>query len=540
MARAATPSILPYLRAISAKDGLKDVPDGALLERFASAHDDATFAVIVRRHGGMVLQLCRTLLGNYADADDAFQATFLVLARRAGSIRKNSSLASWLYGVAYRTALKARAANARRKNQEAHAGARPSTGPVDELTWREAQWIIHQELARLPEKYRAPLVLCYLQGKRHEDAERLLAWPRGKLRSMLERARQRLRQRLLLRGLGGSALLMASVGLGQTLSAAPAGVQVAKAVGAAASFATGQPAAGAVSAKVAALAQHVLQSMTTSKVSLTLGALLAVAALGIGIGQGADRGGTHDLSSTTQVTPAARVPRAPAKGWHARSNKASFNSAPTRKANVGVRASGSWYRHTPDRALDGLAGTMWNAGDYAPQWIEADLGSATQLATLALHMTQLPAGQTKHEIWISSTPIGEDLRAAKLAHTFSGHTDDNQWLKLAFPRGLVAQYVQIRTTESPSWVAWVEVELRVQRPDGRYLCRCEKHDGPKQLADPKQDIARCGSQRPSYPHVVMVPRLFDGPYDKTLACPPRGLQLAPGTNLFPTLVHKEE
>jgi hypothetical protein len=280
--------------------------------------------------------------------------------------------------------------------------------------------------------------------------------------------------------------------------------------------------------------------MTTSKTTLTLGAVLAVAALGIAIGQGADRGGTHDQGSTAQTTVAANGPAADGTGWRARSNKALFIPAPPRKANVGVRASGSWDHHTPDRAFDGLAGTTWNSGDYAPQWIEADLGSATQLATLALHMTQLPAGQTKHEIWISSTPIGEDLTAAKLTHTFSGHTDDNQWLKLAFPRGLVAQYVQIRTTESPSWVAWVEVELRVQRPDGGYLCRCDKHDGPKQLADPKQDIARFGSQRPFYPHVVMVPRLFDGPYEKTLASPARGLQLATGTNLFPTLVHKEE
>jgi RNA polymerase sigma factor (sigma-70 family) len=482
MAQAASPSVLRYLRTLSAKEGLKDVSDSELLSRFAAERDEAAFAAMVRRHGGMVLQLCRSLLPNHADADDAFQATFLVLSRRAGSIRKHGSLGSWLYGVAYRTALKARTASAKRRDHEARARSQAPPNPVDELTWREAQWVLHQELARLPEKYRAPLVLCYLQEKRQDEVGRILGWPYVKVRSMLERARQRLRQRLVRRGLGPSAVLLALVGLGQSVVAAPVGAVVASTVGAAASFANGQPAAGPVSANVVSLAEHVLRTMSTSKITLTFGTLLAVAALGIGFGHRSDVAPTQDAEPARQITLPARQ-SAPRKSWHVRARP-----APIRKAKISVRASSSWDQHTPDRAFDGAAGTMWNAGAYAPQWLEADLGSSAQLTSLDLIMTQLPAGETTHEVWVSREPIGEEPTGARLVHTFTGQTDNYQRLKLKFPRGLRARYVQIRTTQSPSWVGWLEVELRLQRPDGQYLCWSERTENP--VADANRDRPR--------------------------------------------------
>jgi hypothetical protein len=118
---------------------------------------------------------------------------------------------------------------------------------------------------------------------------------------------------------------------------------------------------------------------------------------------------------------------------------------------------------TPDKAFDGDRTTTWNAGAYAPQWIEADLGASTRLAGIRLLVTQLPDGETAHEIWVSNEPIGEDRARAKLAHTFKGNTRDGQALQFDFPKGLFGRYVQVRTTQSPSWVAWVEVELRVGR-----------------------------------------------------------------------------
>jgi HEAT repeat protein len=140
---------------------------------------------------------------------------------------------------------------------------------------------------------------------------------------------------------------------------------------------------------------------------------------------------------------------------------AQLEGAPMHKAQVRARASNSWDQYTPDKAFAGLT---WNAGDYAPQWIEADLGAPTFLASILLRVMQLPAGTTTHEVWVSSEPIGADRPRAKLMHTFSGPTDANQLLRFDFPKGLFVRYVQVRTSQSPSWVAWAEVELRVGRP----------------------------------------------------------------------------
>jgi hypothetical protein len=133
-----------------------------------------------------------------------------------------------------------------------------------------------------------------------------------------------------------------------------------------------------------------------------------------------------------------------------------------RKANVSARASSFWEKCTPDRAFDGKRNTDWNAGGYAPAWIEADLGAPTQLASILLIPVQDIPGATTHEVWVSNKPIGDDRRDAKLVHTFQGETKDNQLLQFNFPKGLSARYVQIRTTQSPTWIAWWEVEIRVR------------------------------------------------------------------------------
>ena len=147
--------------------------DGELLRRFVAAREEAAFAGLVRRHGAMVLGVCRRLLNDTHEAEDAFQATFLVLARRAAAVRKRDSVASWLYGVAYRVSLKARAAAHRRPGGEPVEPI-STADPAAEAAWRELRPAIDEELSRLPEKYRAPLVLCYLEGKTNEEAARLL------------------------------------------------------------------------------------------------------------------------------------------------------------------------------------------------------------------------------------------------------------------------------------------------------------------------------------------------------------------------------
>jgi RNA polymerase sigma factor (sigma-70 family) len=194
-------------------------PDGQLLERFAAARDEAAFEALVRRHGPMVLGTVRRLLGNEADAEDAFQATFLVLARKAGAVGKHGSVGGFLYRVAYNLALKAKAAAARRR--ERGTGGRSSASPLDELTARELLAALDEEMGRLPENYRAPLVLCYLEGRTRDEAARQLGWSLGTLKHRLEQARSRLRGRLERRGVGLPAALLAA---GLAAATVPAGL----------------------------------------------------------------------------------------------------------------------------------------------------------------------------------------------------------------------------------------------------------------------------------------------------------------------------
>jgi RNA polymerase sigma factor (sigma-70 family) len=160
----------------------------------------------------MVLSVCRNFLDDEASAEDAFQVTFLELARNAGTIRATASVGSWLYGVAYRTALKARADAARRHKLECRKSTRTCPAAGDDFSWREVQQILHAELSRFAERYRGPLVLCYLEGKTQDQAARTLGVSKATLKSDLERGRALLRLRLLRRGVGPAVVLAASCG----------------------------------------------------------------------------------------------------------------------------------------------------------------------------------------------------------------------------------------------------------------------------------------------------------------------------------------
>jgi RNA polymerase sigma factor (sigma-70 family) len=175
--------------------------DAQLLQLFAAQRDEAAFAALVHRHGPLVLSVCQRVLGSrHQGIEDAFQATFLVLIRKAGSVKQPELLGSWLYGVAYRIARKVRDSTILRQRHERQKAAQAATEVGPEVADDRLNPILDEELRRLPDKYRLPLVLCYLEGMTNEEAARRLRWPTGTVKGRLARARDLLRHRLVRRG----------------------------------------------------------------------------------------------------------------------------------------------------------------------------------------------------------------------------------------------------------------------------------------------------------------------------------------------------
>jgi RNA polymerase sigma factor (sigma-70 family) len=271
------------------RDGA-DFTDGQLLEGFVSRQDEAAFEAVVRRHGPMVLGVCRRVLRHLHDAEDAFQATFLVLARKAGSITSRERLANWLYGVAYHTALKARAVRARRGGRESQVTEMPEPEATTEVAWEDLQPLLDRELSRLPEKYRLPVILCDLEGKTHREAAHSLGWPVGTLAGRLARARKMLARHLTRRGIALSAGTLAVLLSRQAASAGMSSALASATARGAVLFAVGPTAADvAIPARVIALSEGVMKSMLAAKLrgmtALALGvALLVTSAAGLGTG----------------------------------------------------------------------------------------------------------------------------------------------------------------------------------------------------------------------------------------------------------------
>jgi RNA polymerase sigma factor (sigma-70 family) len=267
--------VLPHLCRLIGSPYGGDVTDGELLERFLGRRDAAAFAALVRRHGPTVLGVCRRILRNAHDAEDAFQATFLVLVRNGRSIARREALGSFLYGVAYRVALKARADAIRRRHHERHAARRTEEPAAPEAAGDDLRPILDEEVNRLPDKYRRPIVLCYFEGKTYQEAARLLGWPAGTASTRLARARQLLRARLVRRGLTLSAAALAVRLAAASAAGSEAGLLADATASAALCLAAGAPAAG-VSARVLALSQGVVQAMFLRKVQTLTGLLVAL------------------------------------------------------------------------------------------------------------------------------------------------------------------------------------------------------------------------------------------------------------------------
>jgi RNA polymerase sigma factor (sigma-70 family) len=254
-------------------EALGDQSDRQLVERFLAARDEAAFEALLRRHASMVYRVCWRVLQQEQDVEDAFQATFLLLAQKVPTVRKQASLGSWLHGVAHRVALKAKARAATRGRHERRAAASRAV-PADEVTWRELRGILDAELARLPDRYRLPLILCYLESRTQDEAAEQLGWSKNTLRRRLEEARQALGRRLARAGVGPAAL--AAVLLSDCASpAAPPPSLIASAVEAGARVATGQAAAAVAPAGVAALVEGVGRTTMLPRANIALALVLA-------------------------------------------------------------------------------------------------------------------------------------------------------------------------------------------------------------------------------------------------------------------------
>jgi RNA polymerase sigma factor (sigma-70 family) len=285
-------------------------PDAVLLDRFVRRRDEGAFAELVARHGPLVYGACVRVLADRHAAEDAFQATFLVLARKAASVGRPAALAGWLYGVARRVALKARAAGRRDRCQGLPAADPPDPhpDPLAALTARDLLGVLEEEVDRLPEGQRLAVATCCLEGLSQEEAARRLGWTAGAVKGRLERGRARLHARLARRGLTLAAALAAAELARGRAAAWPASLLGATVHAAALAAARGEVSAGAVSANVAILTEGVVQTMTLKKVTLTAALVLTVACAASTAALAYHAGGAERGGQQVRPGPAARAP----------------------------------------------------------------------------------------------------------------------------------------------------------------------------------------------------------------------------------------
>ena len=260
-------------------------PDEELLEQFVARRDEAAFATLIRRYGPMVWGVCQRLLAHRQDAEDAVQATFLVLACKAASIRRRDHLANWLFGVARRAALNLRAKRTRRRRQEQLRADPPDVPRNCETLWDDVRAVLDEELAQMPDKYRLPLLLCGLEGMTYTEAALYLGWPTGTVAGRLSRARELLRARLCRRGVTIPAAALTAMLVADAAAAQAPPRIVAPLRGGASWSTTGQSAAALVSPTAAALKRGVLMKMSLVRLlrAATLVAAVTVTLGGAGL-----------------------------------------------------------------------------------------------------------------------------------------------------------------------------------------------------------------------------------------------------------------
>jgi RNA polymerase sigma factor (sigma-70 family) len=444
--------VLRHVRGLVTAEQASRAPDRQLLERFAARREEAAFAALVRRHGPLVLGVCRRVLHQEQDAEDAFQATFLALARNPGAVGERGSVGGWLHRVAYRTAVKARARSAARRGHERRADRRPPADPLAEVTGRDVIAAVDDELQRLPEQQRAPLVLCYMEGLTGDDAARRLGWSVRTLKRRLAQGRECLRRRLTRRGLALPAALLAA-GMAQGARAAVPAALATTAVKAGLLVAGGGAVAGIVSARAAALAAGAVRAMAAGKARAVGALLLALALLGIGAGL---------LASGPSPAADEGEPKAPAAGAKAADNKKEMSATgrvldaggePVAGAEVAVVAAGWSEERVLARGRAGSDGRFrLTLADPRARWQEV-YGMAGKDGH-GLAWEKMPAAAAAWEVVLRLPP----------EKVVRGRAIDLQ--------GLPAVGVEVRTPRIPAWgdfAAWPEPATTDR--DGKFVVR---------------------------------------------------------------------
>jgi RNA polymerase sigma factor (sigma-70 family) len=305
MAGASSRELSRHLNTLFQCGATGQISDAELLERFVAGRGDAAeaaFAALVERHGVMVLGVCRRVLGNRDEAEDAFQATFLVLAKKAAAIARREQLASWLHGVARHAALDARTRAARQKAREKRWGAMRPVDPPDRALASELHAVLDEEVARLPERHRAAIVLCELEGLSRRDAAAQLGVSEGTLSSRLSRAKSRLRDSLTRRGFALSAAALTSALTQDAHAVLLPPVLVDSTIHVATKIAAGSSLAGVVSTSVATLTEGVLKAMLLAKLKYAFLGLVMLAVVSSGVGVMAQQGGGFGAQSSPSDT----------------------------------------------------------------------------------------------------------------------------------------------------------------------------------------------------------------------------------------------
>ncbi|MHB1423976.1 MAG: sigma-70 family RNA polymerase sigma factor [Gemmataceae bacterium] len=423
-------SLLGHIHRLLSSANAAVASDAVLLERFASQGDESAFAVLLARHGPMVYGVCRRVLHDQHDAEDVFQAAFLVLARKAGTLRRPQSLAAWLHGTARYLALKRRCGDARRRQRETECPCptASSSDPLDELAARELLLILDEEMERLPEKYRLPLLLCGLEGRAQEEAARILGCTPGSLKGRLERGRKQLHLRLTRRGLALSGAMLA-LGVSQGGSASGFASLTSDTLRAALAFARGDR--SGITATVLTLAESGTAHLTMVKVKVTMGFLLAL-------------GLTAGASALVQQEPTEKQPE----------NKHAISSPPPGATEK-------------QRGVD-------RYGDPLP------LGAVSRLGTVRFRHGQRIR-------WVAFSPDGKSIASASTGHSIrvweratgrevrriTGHQDAVNFVAFtADGKHLVSSsgtYEEHKDASVRLWDAATGREIRRLLPDGQAI-----------------------------------------------------------------------